>query len=253
MNERNLGVQSLELSKQGTVSLELSKQGTVSLELSKQGTVSLGLSKQELSKQGTVYRTIKGAVSLRTIKQGTVSQNYPSRLKNAAANVLRETWLIYKNTKLVKRVNSAKVRAHQRKFLVAIYRLRKVKMDQRKLMDSASTITDMAKTQNTVYEIVSDMNQRQETLEERVASLEERLGIIQEQIQSLPETLSLSLAQHLGQKQVPADHRQTHLHPDDAASLGVRPNWSSMNLPPGQKSTGGLHPPLIPRAGSTEN
>ncbi|XP_076343219.1 LOW QUALITY PROTEIN: small conductance calcium-activated potassium channel protein-like [Tachypleus tridentatus] len=38
------------------------------------------------------------------------------------ANVLRETWLIYKNTKLVKRVNSAKVRAHQRKFLVAIYR-----------------------------------------------------------------------------------------------------------------------------------
>ncbi|XP_076343218.1 small conductance calcium-activated potassium channel protein-like [Tachypleus tridentatus] len=175
------------------------------------------------------------------------------RLKNAAANVLRETWLIYKNTKLVKRVNSAKVRAHQRKFLVAIYRLRKVKMDQRKLMDSASTITDMAKTQNTVYEIVSDMNQRQETLEERVASLEERLGIIQEQIQSLPETLSLSLAQHLGQKHVPADHRQTHLHPDDAASLGVRPNWSSMNLPPGQKSTGGLHPPLIPRAGSTEN
>ncbi|KAL3209375.1 hypothetical protein MRX96_038224 [Rhipicephalus microplus] len=44
------------------------------------------------------------------------------RLKNAAANVLRETWLIYKNTRLVKRVNPSKVRAHQRKFLLAIYR-----------------------------------------------------------------------------------------------------------------------------------
>lgn len=43
------------------------------------------------------------------------------QLKNAAANVLRETWLIYKNTKLVKRVSSSRVRTHQRKFLLAIY------------------------------------------------------------------------------------------------------------------------------------
>ena len=67
------------------------------------------------------------------------------QLKNAAANVLRETWLIYKHTKLVKRVVPGRVRAHQRKFLLAIYALRKVKMDQRKLMDNANTITDMAK------------------------------------------------------------------------------------------------------------
>lgn len=67
------------------------------------------------------------------------------QLKNAAANVLRETWLIYKHTKLVKRVNPGRVRTHQRKFLLAIYSLRKVKMDQRKLMDNANTITDMAK------------------------------------------------------------------------------------------------------------
>ncbi|KAK6631251.1 hypothetical protein RUM44_005777 [Polyplax serrata] len=43
------------------------------------------------------------------------------RLKNAAANVLRETWLIYKYTRLVKRVNPGRVRTHQRKFLLAIY------------------------------------------------------------------------------------------------------------------------------------
>ncbi|NXI25728.1 KCNN3 protein, partial [Sterrhoptilus dennistouni] len=42
-------------------------------------------------------------------------------VKNAAANVLRETWLIYKHTKLVKKIDHAKVRTHQRKFLQAIH------------------------------------------------------------------------------------------------------------------------------------
>lgn len=46
---------------------------------------------------------------------------YCMQLKNAAANVLRETWLIYKHTRLTKRVNPGRVRTHQRKFLLAIY------------------------------------------------------------------------------------------------------------------------------------
>lgn len=48
-------------------------------------------------------------------------------------------------------------------------------MDQRKLMDNANTITDMAKTQNTVYEIVSDMATRQDALDERITGLEEKI------------------------------------------------------------------------------
>ncbi|XP_037362044.1 small conductance calcium-activated potassium channel protein 1 isoform X3 [Talpa occidentalis] len=35
------------------------------------------------------------------------------RVKNAAANVLRETWLIYKHTRLVKKPDQARVRKHQ--------------------------------------------------------------------------------------------------------------------------------------------
>ncbi|XP_075788109.1 small conductance calcium-activated potassium channel protein 2 isoform X2 [Pelodiscus sinensis] len=69
------------------------------------------------------------------------------RVKNAAANVLRETWLIYKNTKLVKKIDHAKVRKHQRKFLQAIHQLRSVKMEQRKLNDQANTLVDLAKYQ----------------------------------------------------------------------------------------------------------
>lgn len=52
-------------------------------------------------------------------------------------------------------------------------------MDQRKLMDNANTITDMAKTQNTVYEIVSDMSTRQDALEERISSLEDKIQMVQ--------------------------------------------------------------------------
>lgn len=73
-------------------------------------------------------------------------------------------------------------------------------MDQRKLMDNANTITDMAKvsflnimnvneflskhlpilqTQNNVYELVSDMSGRQDALEDRLGILEDKLQAIQ--------------------------------------------------------------------------
>ena len=75
--------------------------------------------------------------------------------------MLRETWLIYKNTKLTDKVDTTRVRKHQRKFLQAIYqlvltidsdteitwllRLRSYKMEQRKLNDQANTLVDFAK------------------------------------------------------------------------------------------------------------
>ncbi|KAA3679646.1 uncharacterized protein DEA37_0000968 [Paragonimus westermani] len=43
------------------------------------------------------------------------------RVKYCAANVLRETWLLYKNAKLAPTFNPNRVRLHQRKFLQAIY------------------------------------------------------------------------------------------------------------------------------------
>jgi len=128
------------------------------------------------------------------------------RLKNAAANVLRETWLIYKHTKLVKRIVHSRVRTHQRKFLLAIYALRKVKMDQRKLMDNANTITDMAKTQNSVYEIVSDVNSRQDIMEERLTCLEEKLSNIQLSLELLPDMLTRCLQQHTYNTSKQASH-----------------------------------------------
>ncbi|KAJ8683962.1 hypothetical protein QAD02_019754 [Eretmocerus hayati] len=177
------------------------------------------------------------------------------RLKNAAANVLRETWLIYKHTRLVKRVNPGRVRTHQRKFLLAIYALRKVKMDQRKLMDNANTITDMAKTSNMVYEIVSDMSGRQDSLEERLVALEEKIVGLQEQMDQLPDALGRCMLVNAER----LEQRRNFLHPDTAAGSlvptpagGVPPAGSTTTSFPGFAVS--LHPwpasPVLPPVSS---
>ncbi|XP_076261249.1 small conductance calcium-activated potassium channel isoform X3 [Rhynchophorus ferrugineus] len=164
------------------------------------------------------------------------------RLKNAAANVLRETWLIYKHTRLVKRVNPGRVRTHQRKFLLAIYALRKVKMDQRKLMDNANTITDMAKTQNTVYEIVSDMSTRQDAFEDRLTKVEGKLTDLQEQLDLLPDLI----ASRIQTQQEKIEQRRNFLHPESAAGL-----QQSRSVPPACPWPGPAAMPNVSRPATT--
>ncbi|XP_037239461.1 small conductance calcium-activated potassium channel protein 1 isoform X3 [Falco rusticolus] len=120
------------------------------------------------------------------------------RVKNAAANVLRETWLIYKHTKLVKKIDHAKVRKHQRKFLQAIHqaqKLRSVKMEQRKLNDQANTLVDLAKTQNIMYDMVSELQERNEDLEKRLGALESKMEALGLSLLALPGLVSQALGQ----------------------------------------------------------
>lgn len=119
------------------------------------------------------------------------------RIKNAAANVLRETWLIYKHTKLMKKIDHSRVRKHQRKFLQAIHQLRSVKMEQRKLSDQANTLVDLSKMQSVMYELMSDLNDRSEDLERQMLSLEQRVEQLTAGFNALPAHLSATLsAQH---------------------------------------------------------
>uniref|UniRef100_A0A4W5RAF8 Potassium calcium-activated channel subfamily N member 1 n=1 Tax=Hucho hucho TaxID=62062 RepID=A0A4W5RAF8_9TELE len=122
------------------------------------------------------------------------SQLY-KRVKNTAANVLRETWLIYKHTKLVKKIDHARVRKHQRKFLQAIHQLRRVKMEQRKLIDQANTLVDLAKTQNMMYDLVSDLQRRSKELDRRIGSLDGKLDSILVSLQTLPSLVSQAVTQ----------------------------------------------------------
>ncbi|XP_078618311.1 small conductance calcium-activated potassium channel protein 2-like isoform X3 [Branchiostoma floridae x Branchiostoma japonicum] len=114
------------------------------------------------------------------------------RIKNAAANVLRETWLIYKYRKLDR--NHAKIRTHQRKFLQAIHQLRRVKMEKRKLSDQANTLVDLAKTQSTMYDLVTELHSNNQTVEERVERIEKRLDDLQAVMMQLPDQLARMIA-----------------------------------------------------------
>ncbi|VDL18566.1 unnamed protein product [Hymenolepis diminuta] len=111
------------------------------------------------------------------------------KMKHYAANVLRETWLIYKYTKLVKKLNASTIRKHQRKFLRAIHGLRKVKLEQRKLQDNANTLIDLAKTQSTINDTVSEMRIQHKRLQIQLDTIEESLLRIQEHFSTLPVIL----------------------------------------------------------------
>uniref|UniRef100_A0A8D0L2D8 Potassium calcium-activated channel subfamily N member 3 n=1 Tax=Sphenodon punctatus TaxID=8508 RepID=A0A8D0L2D8_SPHPU len=115
------------------------------------------------------------------------------QIKNAAANVLRETWFIYKHTKLLKKIDHAKVRKHQRKFLQAIHQLRSVKMEQRKLSDQANTLIDLSKMQNVMYDLITELNDRSEDLEKQIGSLESKLEQLSTSFNSLPLLIAETL------------------------------------------------------------
>ncbi|XP_032872361.1 small conductance calcium-activated potassium channel protein 3-like, partial [Amblyraja radiata] len=123
------------------------------------------------------------------------------RIKNAAANVLRETWLIYKHTKLLKKIDHAKVRKHQRKFLQAIHQLRNVKMEQRKLTDQANSLVDLSKMQTIMYDLITELNDRGEELERQILSLERKLEVLTSSFHALPGLIADCLRRQ--QQQLP--------------------------------------------------
>ncbi|XP_063313392.1 small conductance calcium-activated potassium channel protein 1 [Pelobates fuscus] len=132
------------------------------------------------------------------------------RVKNAAANVLRETWLIYKHTKLVRKIDHAKVRKHQRKFLQAIHLLRSVKMEQRKLNDQANTLVDLAKTQNVMYDLMSELQERNDDLEKRIITLETKIDSLNASLHALPGLIAQALLREQGELFLLRSHRPFH-------------------------------------------
>ncbi|KAF3821441.1 hypothetical protein GH733_009483 [Mirounga leonina] len=97
--------------------------------------------------------------------------------------------------RLVKKIDHAKVRKHQRKFLQAIHQLRSVKMEQRKLNDQANTLVDLAKTQNIMYDMISDLNERSEDFEKRIVTVETKLETLIGSIHALPGLISQTIRQ----------------------------------------------------------
>ncbi|KAF7664797.1 hypothetical protein LDENG_00164830 [Lucifuga dentata] len=116
------------------------------------------------------------------------------RTKIAAANVLRETWLIYKHTKLSRERDHTRVRMHQRKLLLAIHQLRQVKMDKRILADQSSTLADFCKMQNLMYDVLAEVQGCRGELDTHIYSLEKHVEELREGFRSLMPLLSNTLS-----------------------------------------------------------
>ncbi|XP_026140864.1 small conductance calcium-activated potassium channel protein 2 isoform X2 [Carassius auratus] len=167
------------------------------------------------------------------------------RIKNAAANVLRETWLIYKHTKLMKKIDHSRVRKHQRKFLQAIHQLRSVKMEQRKLSDQANTLVDLSKMQSVMYELMSELNDRSEDLERQMLSLEQRVEQLTAGFNVLPAHLLATLsAQHTALVQLLRERDAKVLSPTAPSALS--PTAASLPLANPSSSAGSVPVPTQP-------
>ncbi|XP_027143136.1 small conductance calcium-activated potassium channel protein 1 isoform X2 [Larimichthys crocea] len=116
------------------------------------------------------------------------------RTKIAAANVLRETWLIYKHTKLSRERHHTRVRMHQRKLLLAIHQLRKVKMEKRILADQGSSLVDLCKMQSMMYDVLSEVQGCRGELDSHIHSLEKHVEELREGFRSLMPLLSSTLS-----------------------------------------------------------
>uniref|UniRef100_A0A672JPW3 Potassium calcium-activated channel subfamily N member 1 n=1 Tax=Salarias fasciatus TaxID=181472 RepID=A0A672JPW3_SALFA len=112
------------------------------------------------------------------------------KIKNTAANVLRETWLIYKNTKLVKKIDHATVRHHQRKFLQAIHQYVSLHLRHGVFFLMLNSFHVDLQTQNMMYDLVSELQHRSAELDRRIVAMEEKLDSILLSVQSLPAVLS---------------------------------------------------------------
>ncbi|XP_042596864.1 small conductance calcium-activated potassium channel protein 2-like isoform X1 [Cyprinus carpio] len=167
------------------------------------------------------------------------------RIKNAAANVLRETWLIYKHTKLMKKIDHSRVRKHQRKFLQAIHQLRSVKMEQRKLSDQANTLVDLSKMQSVMYELMSELNDRSEDLERQMLSLEQRVEQLTAGFNVLPAHLLATLsAQHTALVQLLRERDAKVLSPTAPSALS--PTAASLPIANPSSGSGSVPVPTQP-------
>ncbi|XP_026863112.2 intermediate conductance calcium-activated potassium channel protein 4 isoform X1 [Electrophorus electricus] len=119
-------------------------------------------------------------------------------LRNAAANVLRECWLLHRATQAKDR--QGEHRYHQRCLLEAIRVFRHLRLKQRKLRDYTSEMVDLSKMQMIMCDLSSNWNSSYRELEQRIISMEQKLVELGQSFQSTSELLSQALQRRL-------DHR----------------------------------------------
>uniref|UniRef100_A0A8C1S055 Potassium intermediate/small conductance calcium-activated channel, subfamily N, member 4 n=1 Tax=Cyprinus carpio TaxID=7962 RepID=A0A8C1S055_CYPCA len=112
-------------------------------------------------------------------------------IRHAAANVLRECWLLHRTTHT--KDNSGEHRHHQRCLLEAIRVFRHLRLKQRKLRDYASEMVDLSKMQMIMCDLSANWNSSYHELEQRIISMEQKLDELGRSFQNTSELLTQAL------------------------------------------------------------
>uniref|UniRef100_A0A8C0YR52 Potassium intermediate/small conductance calcium-activated channel, subfamily N, member 4 n=1 Tax=Cyprinus carpio carpio TaxID=630221 RepID=A0A8C0YR52_CYPCA len=112
-------------------------------------------------------------------------------IRHAAANVLRECWLLHRTTHT--KDNSGEHRHHQRCLLEAIRVFRDLRLKQRKLRDYASEMVDLSKMQMIMCDLSANWNSSYHELEQRIISMEQKLDELGRSFQNTSELLTQAL------------------------------------------------------------
>ncbi|XP_006794820.1 intermediate conductance calcium-activated potassium channel protein 4 isoform X3 [Neolamprologus brichardi] len=110
------------------------------------------------------------------------------RIRHAAANVLRECWLLHRAN--VTKGNSGEHRKHQRCLLEAIRVFRHLRLKQRKLRDYVSEMVDLPKMQMIMCDLSANWNNSYRELEQRILSMEQKLDELSRCFQQTSDLLS---------------------------------------------------------------
>ncbi|XP_026227510.1 intermediate conductance calcium-activated potassium channel protein 4 isoform X2 [Anabas testudineus] len=113
------------------------------------------------------------------------------RIRHAAANVLRECWLLHRTN--ITKGNRGEHRRHQRCLLEAIRIFRQLRLKQRKLRDYVSEMVDLPKMQMIMCDLSANWNNSYRELEQRIFSMEQKLDDLSHCFQQTSELLSQAL------------------------------------------------------------
>ncbi|XP_069549452.1 intermediate conductance calcium-activated potassium channel protein 4 [Brachyistius frenatus] len=110
------------------------------------------------------------------------------RIRHAAANVLRECWLLHRAN--LAKGNRGEHRRHQRCLLEAIRVFRHLRLKQRILRDYVSQMVDLPKMQMIMCDLSANWNNSYRELEQRILSMEQKLDELSRCFQQTSELLS---------------------------------------------------------------
>ncbi|KAL2084321.1 hypothetical protein ACEWY4_019839 [Coilia grayii] len=113
------------------------------------------------------------------------------RVRHAAANVLRECWLLHRTD--VMKGSGREHRYRQRRLLEAIRVFRHLRIKQRKLRDYASEMVDLQKMQMIMYDLSANWNNSYRELEQRILSMEQKLDELNQSLQQTSRLLTQAM------------------------------------------------------------